>query len=450
MDMGTGKTLVTLMTACHRHVHNLPTAVNGLLVIAPNGVHQNWVSEELPKHWPDSVHWSGASYFSTKSGTQKQKAAVEELIKAEGLAVLCMSYDALLTDAGRKVAEKFLKARRCMMVLDESTRIKTPKAKRSMAAVALGRLAAIRRILTGTPVANSPFDVYAQIRFLDPDFWKKHGLHPFSVFKRAFGVIVPTKIGNRTFDQVVGYKDLDRLHAILSTISTRVTKEECLDLPPKLYSKVYFDLHSEQRKLYNQLRDEFMVELGGGAEITAPLAIVRLTRLQQLTSGYVTVDGEDAPRDVGDNRRLALLKEVCEDLESAIIWAKYQRDIDLISHAFEGECVVIDGRVPDAARGQLIRDFQSGKVRFFVGNPAAISEGVTLHRTSNVIYYSNSFRLDQRMQSEDRAHRIGQKNNVTIIDLVAKGTVDERIVAALRSKRNIAGEVTGDNLGEWI
>jgi SNF2 family DNA or RNA helicase len=448
MDMGTGKSKVCLDTCAHKYLQG---QINGLLIVAPNGVHQNWVFEEIPKHL--AVACTSTAYFSARAKTQKQQKAVEEVLAAPGLAVLTMSYDSLLTAAGRALAEKFLERRQTMMVLDESARIKTPKAKRTMAITALGRRAAYRWILTGTPVANGPFDVYSQIRFLKEDFWKEFGLHPFSVFKRVFGVFEPRRMGTKRFEQCVGYQNLDRLHKLISKVSTRVTKDECLDLPPKLYQKMYFELNAEQQRLYNALRDDYMVELQGGAgEITAPLAIVRLTRLQQITSGFITIDGEENPQDISehDNPRLDLLKQVCEDLDSAIIWARYKRDIDLIKHALKDECVVIDGRVPDAQRGELIAKFQSGQVRFFVANPAAISEGVTLHRTSTVVYYSNSFKLSERLQSEDRAHRIGQKNNVTIIDIAAKGTVDERIIEALRNKSNIAAEVTGDNLKEWI
>jgi SNF2 family DNA or RNA helicase len=453
MEMGTGKTWVAINTAAWKYLNQ---GCEGLLVIAPNGVHQNWIHEEIPKHWPDAVAWHGVAYYSSKARSKKQQKAVEEVLETDYMAVLSMSYDALNTEAGRATAERFLKERaNCMMVCDESARIKTPSAKRTQAIVSmrgnsgLASLAKFRWALTGTPVANGPFDVFSQIKFLNHQFWSQYGLSPFSVFKRVFGIFESRPFAK--WGVCVGYQNLDRLHGLVDQVSTRLTKEDCLDLPPKLYQKMFFDLPPGTQETYDALKNDYMVELEGGAEITAPLAIVRLTRLQQITCGFIAIDGEDEVQPLEKNPRLELLKEICEDVDSAIIWARYTKDIDNIVAALGSEkCAVIDGRVSDHSRKEQIDRFQGGLVPFFVGNPAAISEGVTLHRTSTVIYYSNSFKLAERLQSEDRAHRIGQTRNVTIIDLVARGTVDERIVAALRDKQNVASAVTGDNLREWI
>ncbi len=457
MGTGTGKTFVALNTCAQKYLNGF---ADGLLVVAPSGVHQNWVYEEIPTHLPENVPYDCLAYYTPKAKTKWQQEAVAKVIASPGLAILTMSYDAIKTPAGRAVAEEFLTKRKAMMVLDESHRIKTPSSQQTQACVAikgnsgLGCMAKYRWILTGTPVTNSPLDVYSQVRFLDPDFWVRHKLSPFTVFKRTFCVQILRSIpGRRPFYDIVGYQNLDYLHELLSTISTRITKEECLDLPPKLYQKRYFELPPATQRLYKDLRDNFMVELEGGAEITAPLAIVRLTRLQQITCGFVTVDGERQVTPLEKNPRIDALMEVLSDsnIDSAIIWAHFTRDIDNIVAALGGDkCAVIDGRVPDSERKDLVKKFQSGEVPFFVGNPAAISEGITLHRTATVIYYSNGYKLSERLQSEDRAHRIGQKRNVTIIDLVAEGTVDTRIVKALREKQNIASQVTGDNLREWI
>jgi len=461
LEMGVGKTKIAIDTAAWKYLNQ---DCNGLLVIAPNGVHQNWIFEEIPKHWPDDVPYSAAVYYSSKSKSQKQQKAVAAILDASHhrVAILSMSYDALNTEAGRETAERFLKTRKNpMMICDESARIKTPSAKRTQAIVSmrgnsgLASLAKYRWALTGTPVANGPFDVFTQIKFLNPQFWMQYGLSPFSVFKRVFGIFEARPFAKGGV--CVGYQNLERLHTLLDQVSTRITKDECLDLPPKIYKKLFFALSEDTQALYDGLRDNYMVDLEGGAEINAPLAIVRLTRLQQLTCGFMSVDGEQGVQPLldkkgkPDNPRLALLKEICEDLDSAIIWGRYQKDIDNIVAALGSDkCAVIDGRVPDHQRKELIDKFQSGAVPYFVGNPAAISEGVTLHRTSTVIYYSNSFKLSERLQSEDRAHRIGQTRNVTIIDLVARGTVDENIVEALRQKLNVASAVTGDNLRDWI
>jgi len=190
--------------------------------------------------------------------------------------------------------------------------------------------------------------------------------------------------------------------------------------------------------------------------IPAPLVITQLLRLQQVTCGYVPDDmDEGVLHPIGDGTRLKALKEVLEDIETGkvIIWARFRRDIDQIMEQLpEDEAVRYDGATSDELRLAARKAFQDpdSKVRYFVGNPAAAATGLTLTQARTVVYYSNSFDLEHRLQSEDRAHRIGQEHPVLYVDLAAKGTVDTKIIAALRSKKNIASEVTGDTLKSWI
>jgi SNF2 family DNA or RNA helicase len=185
--------------------------------------------------------------------------------------------------------------------------------------------------------------------------------------------------------------------------------------------------------------------------VTAPMAMVRLLRLQQITCGFVPTDDDELEEFEGKNPRLDLLEEICDGLgHSAIIWARFRRDIDLIMQRLGDRAVRYDGSTSDDDRAKAKERFQAGEVQFFVGNPAAAGTGLTLHKAKTVIYASNSFKLTDRLQSEDRAHRIGQDNQVVYIDLIAPGTVDEHIVRALRDKRDIAGILTGDQLKEWM
>ena len=220
----------------------------------------------------------------------------------------------------------------------------------------------------------------------------------------------------------------------------------------------------EQSKLYESLKDECIAWLDdGGGAVTAEMPIVKLLRLQQIASGWVPRSDEDIEAGdeepiyeiPGKNPRLELLGEIVEDLpHPAIIWARFRGDIDRIGAKLDAmgkTWVRYDGAIPPGPeRAEAKRQFNEGEVQFFVGNPAVGGQGLTLIRAKTTIYYSNSFDLDQRLQSEDRNHRIGQDVPVNYVDLIARGTVDSQIIQALRRKINVASMITGDQLREWL
>lgn len=447
-EQGTGKTKPTIDTAAWLHMQG---KIDGLLVLAPNGVHRNWVSDEIPAHMPDCVSYSAHTYHSSKAGNKAHKDACKRLLEVPGLAVLAMSYDAAVTKDGSKLLEAFLAKRKCLYVLDEATRIKNPSAKRTKAVLLTARLAAYRRILTGTPIANGPFDCFAMLKFLKLDFWKDYCMESFFVFKHHFGIWKQGMAAGRQFSYVVGYRNLEQLHAILKDHSSRVTKDQVLDLPPKLYSKRYFQMNKEQVRVYNDLKDEFMTFLDGQL-VTAPLVITRMMRLQQVTSGYVPFDGATAVQQLGeDNPRMKLLEEILEDMpHKAIIWAKFTKDIDLIMALVGNEGVRYDGSTSPDDRAKAIEAFQRGNAKYFVANPAAAGEGLTLTAARSTVYYNNSFKLTDRLQSEDRNHRYGTTHPVSYIDLVAEDTIDEHVVKSLVKKSDIARTILGDDIKKWI
>lgn len=534
-EQGTGKSKLTIDTACWLYLRGL---IDGVLVVAPNGVHRNWVEKEIPDHVPDEVikHVRAFHYQSPKADTKWHKQAVKAVIEHKGFAWLTISYEAFMTASGKRALIDFFDKRRLLYVLDEAHYIKTPTAERTKSILRSAKYAPFRRVLTGTPIAQGPFDAYSQIKFLIEDYWKQHRLGTFTEFKQHFGIWKkgwnPTAFNPKTkkndgneYDVLVGYRRLDDLNALLQPVSSRVTKDDVLDLPPKLYSKRFFPMTPEQGKLYRQLRDEYIVwlETGGierdaaavaaepspdacptclgkrevefdgfiypcpdcgdapdlGAEGTTPviaaLAITRLLRLQQITCGYLPTDDEAEPVYTipGPNRRLDLLCDLIEESQhKVIVWARFQMDITLIMDALRERgisAVRYDGLVNDDERADAKARFQgerplyhNGQVvgreavppeeqaRVFVGNPAAGATGLTLTAAKTVIYYSNSFKLIDRLQSEDRAHRIGQTNNVLYIDLVAEDSVDEKVVEALRNKFNVASQITGDRLKDWL
>lgn len=457
-EQGTGKTKPTIDMFAAQY---LAGEVDALIVVAPGGVERNWKSDELPKHLPDEVA-AGARvevWQTKRAGTKWHASLFEGLLRHKGPAILLVSYDAFMTDKCKNYIWKFLRQRRCFYVLDEAHNIKTPGAKRTKSIVASGRYAPYKRILTGTPISVGPFDVYSQIKFLDENFWKKHGFETFSVFKRHFGVWFTAAECQQLhgydpgFDKLIEYRNLDELQAILKTISDRVLKTDVLDLPPKLYSKRYFEMTSLQTSMYDELKREYEVELEDGAVVDGALAIVRLLRLQQITCGYVKTDVEDEPvRMIGNtNPRLECAEELLKNLHHpAIVWTRFSKDVDQLMDILGKGAVRYDGRISEdeAERSKLA--FQGGEAQWFVGNPAKGSAGLTLNQAKTTVYYNNSFKLIERLQSEDRNHRFGQDNAVHYIDIQAPSTVDEHITRALRGHLDIASQITGDKLREWI
>jgi SNF2 family DNA or RNA helicase len=452
LEQGLGKTKVVIDTAGHLFMDG---KIDALLVIAPPAVAPNWVRDEIPVHAPDCLRVRCHLWESKRASTKKHAKSAKEMMEHDGLAVLVMSYEGFMTDRGGACAKELLTTRTCMMVLDESARIKTPSAKRTKRAIAAGKYAPYRRALTGTPVANSPFDVYTQLRFLDPDIWKPLGCSNFRAFKTRFGEWVNQQLGaGRSFPKLVHYKDLDKLHKVVDSIGSRLLKEDVLDLPPKLYQRRYFAPDPSQTRAIKDLKTQLFSETEDGREISAVLAITQLLRVQQILSGFAGLDGTDEIVEFKKNPRLDALMEIVEDCpHKMIVWARFRYDIDSICKALTAagiSHVRYDGAVGTDERETARDSFQKGDAKVFVANPACAGEGLTLHAARTVVYYTNSFKLTERLQSEDRAHRIGQKFPVTYIDIVAEGTLDEKIITALREKLDIASQVTGDTLKEWL
>jgi SNF2 family DNA or RNA helicase len=258
----------------------------------------------------------------------------------------------------------------------------------------------------------------------------------------------------RSIQVVDSYKNLDELAVQLKTFSYRVLKDDCLDLPDKIFIKRQISLTPDQRKLYDQMKKQALAILEGKVSSTQN-ALTQLMRLQQITCGLFT-DDNGSTQPVANNR-ITELMDILEDVDGkAIIWAHYQYDIKNIIKEVEkvyGPGSVVDyyGLTPKEVRQDHIKSFQDDpKCRFFIGTPATGGYGITLTAANTVIYYSNGYDLEKRLQSEDRAHRLGQKKPVLYIDINAENTVDEKIVKALRKKINIASEVLGEELRSWI
>ena len=464
-EQGCGKTKPIIDTCAYLYMKR--QEINAMLVVAPNGVERNWVSDEIPKHLPKQVKDMTYTMLwqTAKSRTKWHENMFRAIIIHPGLSILCISYHAFMTPRGKKAVWEFLKKRNVLYVLDESDDIKTPKAKRTQSIIASGKYAQYRRILTGTPV-DKPFDIYSQIRFIGPDIWKERGLPNFRTFKQHYGVWFTDEDCKRElgyspgYDQLVEYKNLKELAEIVDRYGDRLLKTDVFDLPEKLYSKRYFEMTKKQQSYYNELRDKLLIELEEGEIVDGTLAITRLLRLQQIVCGYMVTDGEEPFVMCDDkNPRLNCAVEFLEKLNhSAIIWCRFRHDVDQLMEALGESACRYDGAMTDEECAQSKIAFLKGEKQFLVGNIAKGSRGLTLNIAKTTIYYSNTFRLRDRLQSEDRNHRWGQEgaehagegHGVLYMDIIAQDTVDDKIVASLRDKRNIASLLTGDTLKKWI
>jgi SNF2 family DNA or RNA helicase len=337
------------------------------------------------------------------------------------------------------------------MAVDESTTIKTPTAQRTKNILNLSKDAKYRRIMTGSPVTKNPLDLYTQCDFLSP--WLLDFTSYYS-FRNRYAQMKTLHMHGRQIQVVNGFKNLGELSDKLKSFSYRVLKEDCLDLPDKIFIKRQIQLTTDQRRLYEQMKKEAIAILEGKQSTTVN-TLTQLMRLHQITCGHFTAD--DGSLQKIANNRITELMNILEETEGkAIIWAHYQHDIKNIIKEVEkvhgpGSIVDYYGLTPKETRQPNIKRFMNDpKCRFFVGTPATGGYGITLTAANTVIYYSNGYDLEKRLQSEDRAHRIGQTKSVTYVDLMADDTVDEKIVKALRKKINIASEVLGEELRSWI
>ena len=447
MEMGTGKTKVLIDNAAMLYDKG---KIDGVLIVAPKGVVKTWYEQELPIHLPN--HIKNMTILWQSNITKGQREKLNSLFKSDhDLHILIMNVEAFSTEKGKDFATKFLNSHRTLMVIDESTTIKNPTAKRTKNILALSEISRYRRIMTGSPVTKNPLDLYSQCEFLSPyllDFTS------YYAFRNRYAEMKTLHLRGRSIQIVDEFKNLGELSNQLKGFSYRVLKEDCLDLPEKNWTKRQITLTHDQRKIYEQMKETALAHLNGKVASTM-IVLTQLMRLHQITCGHFTAD-DGTIQDIPNNRFKELLDVLSEMEGKAIIWAHYQHDVkniirEVVKIYGEGSIVDFFGLTPQDERQDNIRKFQDDpKCRFFVGTPATGGYGITLTAANTVIYYSNGYDLEKRLQSEDRAHRIGQKKAVTYVDIIAEDTVDEKIVTALRDKINIASQVLGEELKDWI
>ena len=442
-EMGTGKTKVVCDAA-------ELLGWRRVLVVCPKTVVISWERElalNLEKYaWLDATVGTG----------RKRGAAITEFMDPGIYKNTCryvvMNYDSLWRPY---VFEALTGVEWDAVVMDESTYIKTVKAKRTKAAQKLGRLAGFRLIMTGTPITNNYLDLYSQLSFLDESVL---GMRSFTAFKATYAVYEhPFRGRAARVPLLVGYKNIDDLMAKVNLHCLIKRKEECLDLPPvtRIIRSVSLEGHPEIREAYNNMRKELLhifEHEGSVKHVSADNVLVKILRMQQITSGYLTedavVNGRAVKREMvlGQSPKIEALLEFIQEIgseEKVVIWARFRHDVDAICNALQR---LKAGGIGVAKGGQdnraVLKEFQAtDKYRFLVATPGTCSFGVDLHAARYGVRYSASFSLEHQLQGDARIHRSGQTRPVTYVDIVCADTVDELVLVALQGKQDMLNYV---------
>jgi len=471
MAMRTGKTKTLLDDFGRLEVAG---QCEDLLVIAPAGVYRTWepaIKEHLSNDLQSRARlhtWSAS--LPNKNDTLDSKT--QNFLEAQDRPrILLVNVEALsLVKRARTLCETFTKQRRCMIAVDESTTIKTPGRKRTQFVLSLANHAAYRRILSGLPTPKSPGDLYAQFYFLDPTII---GIPTWTAFKRRYAITKAINLPGRQWPIkiIVSWRGIEQLRELIAPHSHRVSLEDCYDLPPKIYMIREVGMTPEQIKAYEEIKKFATTQLDSGGYVSAPQVITQLLRMHQVLCGHVgTEDGKH--ESIPEKRTDELLDVLSEYEGKAIIWCSYDRDVRKVSKAIqdwvEREAKATHGDVLAARNaGQRSvacfwggnRDVREDEERRFlndddcsymVATAAAGGRGRTWTVADLVVYYSNTPDLEHRSQSEERAQGINKMNSVAYVDLVVPGTVDEKMLKALRNKINMAAVINGDNYREWI
>lgn len=396
------------------------------LIVCPNGLKSNW-AQEVEK-------FSSLPYAVFGSGRTARRVAFRSLRAA----FYIINYEAVGSELASLKA--LLKFKPIALVLDESHRIKTPEAKTTKAILALRAHAARRYILTGTPVANKPEDLWSQMLFLDDG--ESLGTS-FEAFQRAY----------RTGAN--GYKNIDQLRARVASRSLRRTKAISLDLPAKRYVRIPVDLVGVQRSMYDTMRHELelWVRSLDGAEVLArgDVILARMVRLAQLASNPSLLDSAylETPA------KFQLLDELLnrymaqDATQKVIVWTSFVGNIETLrSRYVQWSPVVIHGDVTNEQRDGAVQAFRGDpQTRLLIANPAAAREGLTLTEATVAIYLDRTFNLVDYLQSQDRIHRISQRQECEIVVLIASNTVDEFVDFSLEQKHRLALYAQSDTEG---
>lgn len=419
-EQGLGKTLVAIEAFQRLFAAN---AVDAMVVICPNSLKRTWVAE-LQK-------FARTLTVEVIDGAAKVR---REVLGTSCATVFVVNYETARNEI--MALRALLQRRRAVLVLDESHYIKNYRSLNTTAVQHLIPFVAYRWLLTGTPITNSPADIYPQICIVA-------GGQPFgsyASFEARFGSAKEDPVAQKLLSEKI------------RPFMLRRTKEECLDLPEKTFVDIMVELPPWQRKIYDAMRDDLSHEVEG---MTAeefrrfiPTALTRLLRLSQVASNPSLI----IPTDERVPGKVVELDRIIEELvgsnkRKVILWSYYVETIEkLLKRYGRYGTAAIYGGVPASERNRIASQFQEDpELKLLLANPAAAGTGFTLTAANYTIYETLSWRYDYYAQSQDRNHRIGQKSAVTYIRLIAEGTVEQAIVDALAHKALMAGAIVGDD-----
>jgi hypothetical protein len=461
MDMGTGKSYVLLL----EYVEYLAKGeIVDLLVVAPAGSYRNWFVDkdpndpamwsELRKHVPPATLAKIRTFGWVSGGGRKYKAELEKFLSHDGQRAFFVNVEALSNvEAAREACKRFLHRGRALLAHDESTSGKNPTAKRTkFLNRVLAPMAPARRILTGLLTPRSPMDAYAQFEFLD---WRILGFRSFYAFRARYAITKKMSFGGgRPVEIIVGYRNQEELQKKIAAYSYRVLKKDCLDLEDKVYTVWEVEPTEEQRRLYNEMKNFATTAIGEADHVTATIVIAQITRMHQILCGHVT-DELGNLHEVPTKRLDELVKILENHSGKAIIWTHYvpalmQIVAKLEKEFGEGCTAQFHGGNRNTRHEDERRFLNDPECRFMVATQSAGGRGNTWVVADLVVYYSNADNLEHRDQSEDRAHRKGQVNKVTYVDMMVPNTVEVKIINSLRKKINMATAITGENYREWL
>ena len=512
MEQGTGKSKTIIDTVSCLYEEK---EIDAVLLIAPNGVHKQWNDEQLPEHSPVKTKaflWTGAK---GKTYFKEMNTFINE--KCLELKWFFVNIEAFSTDNNLPVFKGYLLKNRTAIIIDEATRIKNPAANRTInvssglceiirqnkKVLSITPLSVRRYVLTGMMVTNTPYDIYSLFEFLSPGFWGCN----FYAFRRRYGIelktadrrsgreysrkIYPFEIANirrlagegtpmleiaastglfesdvlyilERPELNVPYKNLAELKEKIAPYCFITTKEECLDLPPKVYERIVVEMSPDQKRVYKELERRLIVEYNNH-DLSVKNKLSLIGRLQQITGGffpYTEIDGEEKRTGIeaiqGANPKLIALENDIEETgnEKIIVWARFTAEIKMLEKELkktfpEKSIRSYFGGTPEKERGEIIAEFKSGDIDVLIINPSA-GIGFNFQISTLYYYYSNSYSLEQRKQSEDRSHRSGQKNTVVYKDIIMAGTIDEKVYSVLKNKEDLLDYFRSKTIREFL
>lgn len=512
MEQGTGKTKVSIDVA---NYHFQRKRIDAVLLIAPNGVHEQWAKEQIPIH-SSNEDYDLQIWDSKKMKSRARRSYLERFFEWSGnLKWFFVNVEYFSTFTEKELFTKFVKDNKTMIIVDESTRIKNANAKRTKNIMGLGKHSVINLILTGTPVTRSPFDLWAMFEFMKNNFWEcnyhifnhRYGIHSKDINQytgRSFQRLITEEDyrkvkwyiekGNTVedasiyssiseknvqfimnMDKFSPYKRMNELRDYIKNRSFFVTKEECLDLPPKIFETVYVDPSPEQMEVYKNLKKHMYAEIGN-RELSILNKVSLLMRLMQVTGGFFpskykaemlegldddevkSIIESEKPILIGKkNPKIERLKLELEEVgeEKIIIWANFTAEVEMIMKELKKtfphwRIEGYYGKIKKNERNKIKEDFQNGKVKILVANPSVGATGLNLQVSNLHYFFSNGYNLEFRLQSEDRSHRIGQKKTVLYKDLVIRKTTDEMVSKSLRNKKDILDFFRQNSLSDFL